>query len=64
MEKAIMEFAGTEEEPVIMLGNAEMAISSNELKKAISILKAVEPNAKGYMEARKKLADIYLNHMC
>lgn len=63
MESAIMEFAGTEDEPVILLGNADIALFSNDLKKAIDILKNVEPNAKGYMEARKKLADIYLNHM-
>jgi tetratricopeptide repeat protein 21B len=63
MEAAIMEFAGTEDEPVVLLGNADIAILSSDLKKAISILKNVEPNTKGYMEARKKLADIYLNHM-
>lgn len=63
MEQAIMEFAGTEDEPVVLLGNADIAILSGDLKKAISILKNVEPNAKGYMEARKKLADIYLNNM-
>lgn len=63
MEQAIMEFAGTEDEPVVLLGNADIAILSGDLKKAIDILKNVEPNAKGYMEARKKLADIYLNNM-
>jgi tetratricopeptide repeat protein 21B len=61
MENAIMEFAGTEDEPVVLLGNADIALLSSDLKKAIDILKNVEPNAKGYMEARKKLADIYLN---
>ena len=63
MENAIMEFAGTEDEPVVLLGNADIALLSSDLKKAIDILKNVEPNAKGYMEARKKLADIYLNQM-
>ena len=63
METAIMEFAGTEDEPVVLLGNADIALVSGDLKKAIGILKNVEPNAKGYMEARKKLAFIYLDHM-
>jgi len=63
IENAIMEFAGTEDEPIVLLGNADMAILSGDLKKAISILKNVEPTAKGYMDARKKLANIYLNEM-
>lgn len=58
-----MEFAGTEDEPVVLLGNADMAILSGDLKKAISILKNVAPTANGYMDARKKLASIYLDQM-
>lgn len=63
MEQAIMEFVGTDDEPVVLLGNADIAAINGDLKKAITILRAVEPEAKGYMEARKKLADIYLNKM-
>ena len=63
MEQAIMEFAGTDDEPVVLLGNADIAAITGDLKKSITILRAVEPEAKGYMEARKKLADIYLNKM-
>ena len=59
-----MEFAGTEEEATIFLGNADLAILQNDLKKALSILKAVDPSNKGYVMARKKLADIYLNNLC
>ena len=63
MEQAIMEFVGTEDEPVVLLGNADIAAIGGDLKKAITILRAVEPSAKGYMEARKKLAQIYLHKM-
>lgn len=63
IEAAIMEFAGTEDEPVVLLGNADMALLSEDLKKAISILKNVDPNSNGYMESKKKLASIYLDHM-
>jgi tetratricopeptide repeat protein 21B len=63
MEQAIMEFAGTEDEPVVLLGNADIAIIGGDLKKALNILRSVEPMAKGYLEARGKLADIYLNKM-
>lgn len=63
MEEAIMEFAGTDDEPVVLLGNADIAAASGDLKKALSILKAVEPEAKGYMEARKKMAEIFLHKM-
>jgi len=59
MQEAIMEFAGSEEEVTIFLGNADLAILQNDLKKALGILKAVEPTNKGYMAARKKLAEIY-----
>jgi tetratricopeptide repeat protein 21B len=64
MGDAIMEFSGTEEEATIFLGNADLHILQNDLKKALSILKAVEPTNKGYMAARKKLAEIYLNNLC
>ena len=47
----------------MLLGNADMAILSGDLKKAISILKNVQPATNGYMDARKKLARIYLDHM-
>lgn len=63
MEDAIMEFAGTDDEPVVLIGNADIAAISGDLKKALTILRGVQPEAKGYMEARKKLADIYLNKM-
>ena len=63
IEASIMEFAGTDEEPIVLLGNADIQIISGDLKKALGILNSVEPNAKAYMEARKKLADIYLNEM-
>ena len=63
IEQAIMEFAGTDDEPVVLLGNADIAAITGDLKKAIQLLRSVEPEAKGYMEARKKLADIYLNKM-
>jgi len=63
MEQAIMEFVGTDDEPVVLLGNADIAVITGDLKKALTILRGVEPTAKGYMEARKKLALIYKDKM-
>lgn len=45
MTQAISQFAGTNEEVHVLLTNAYIAIQSNDVKKAMSILKAVKADS-------------------
>ena len=43
--QAISQFAGTPEEVHVMLTNAMIAVESGDIKKAMSILRAVKPDS-------------------
>jgi tetratricopeptide repeat protein 21B len=45
VQKAIQEFVGTSEEGSVMLANSEIAIEGGDVKKAINILKGVQPKS-------------------
>ena len=45
MNQAIAQFAGTSEEVHVMLANAEIAVESGDIKKAMSILKQVKTDS-------------------
>ena len=61
--RAITEFTGTEQEVNILIANSEIAIQTGDIKKALSILKAVTPDSPYFVESRKIMADVYLNHL-
>jgi tetratricopeptide repeat protein 21B len=63
MTQAISQFAGTNEEVHVLLTNAYIAIESNDIKKAMSILKAVKADSTYFVESRKMLADIHLKYL-
>ena len=63
MDEAIKIFSGTSEEGNVLLTNAELSVAAGDIKKALSILKAVEPNSSYFVESRRIMADIYLKHM-
>lgn len=63
MTQAISQFAGTNEEVHVLLTNAFIAIESNDIKKAMSILKAVQKESTYFVESRKMLADIHLKYL-
>ena len=46
-----------------MLANSEIAIESGDVKKAINILKVVQPDQATFKQSRVILADIYLNNL-
>ena len=46
-----------------MLANSERAIESGDVKKAINILKVVQPDQATFKQSRVILADIYLNNL-
>ena len=47
----------------VLLANAYIAIESNDVKKAMSILKAVQKDSTYFVESRKMLADIHLKYL-
>jgi tetratricopeptide repeat protein 21B len=63
MTQAIGQFAGTSEEVHVMLANAEIAVESGDIKKAMSILKQVKTDSPYFVESRKVLADIHLKYL-
>lgn len=63
MTQAISQFSGTNEEVHVLLANAFIAIQSNDVKKAMSILKAVKKDSTYFVESRKMLADIHLKYL-
>lgn len=60
LQDAIEEFQDTPEEARIMILNADYAISRKNVQNAIDMLNKVEPHESYYLEARTKLAQIYL----
>ena len=61
--RAITEFTGTEQEVNVLIANSEIAIQTGDIKKALSILKAVTPDSPYFVESRKIMADVYLNNL-
>lgn len=60
--EAQTEFEGTSEESRILLTNVDLLIKRKEINKAIEILLQVRNDHPYYIQAREKLAEIYLKH--
>ena len=46
----------------ISIANADLAIASGNTEQALAALKAVTPDHPHYIQARRKMADIFLKH--
>ena len=62
MQDAINEFRGTSEESRVMIANANLDLSRGDTESALSNLKKIESDKPYYIQAREKMAEIYLNH--
>jgi len=62
MQEAIEMFKGTEEEDQLSIANANLCLERNEIPKAIELLSKITPERYYYIEAKCKLADIYLKY--
>lgn len=60
LQEAIEEFQGTPEEARIMILSADYAVSRRNVQHAIDMLSKVRPDESYYLEAKTKLAQIYL----
>ncbi|XP_048050611.1 tetratricopeptide repeat protein 21B isoform X1 [Megalobrama amblycephala] len=62
MQDAINEFTGTPEELRVTIANADLALMRGDTELALSMLRNITPEQPYYVEAKEKMADIYLNH--
>jgi tetratricopeptide repeat protein 21B len=62
MQDAINEFQGTSEETRVSVANVDLLLSRGDIDNALSLLKKIDPSQPYYIEAREKMAAIYLNH--
>ncbi|KAG0601340.1 hypothetical protein M758_11G102800 [Ceratodon purpureus] len=62
IQDAMTRFSGTPEEVRVVLSNCDLALSRGDVPAAISILSQVPPESNYYVQARVKLADVYLKH--
>lgn len=60
MQDAINEFSGTPEEVRITLANVDLALSKGQADVALSMLRSITPQQPCYLEAKEKMASIYL----
>ncbi|XP_060983796.1 tetratricopeptide repeat protein 21A isoform X1 [Dama dama] len=61
MQDAINEFSGTPEETRITIANVDLALSKGNVDLALSVLQSITPKQPCYMEAKEKMASIYLH---
>ena len=63
LQKAIAEFTGTAEEVHIIISQSNLFMKMSDIKKALNMLKKVGPENKNFIEAKKKMAEIYLQQL-
>ncbi|XP_076851637.1 tetratricopeptide repeat protein 21B [Brachyhypopomus gauderio] len=62
MQDAINEFMGSPEELRVTIANADLALLRGDTELALSMLRNVTQEQPYYVQAKEKMADIYLNH--
>ncbi|KAL0593486.1 Tetratricopeptide repeat protein 21A [Plecturocebus cupreus] len=60
MQDTISEFSGTPEENHITIAIVDLVLSKDNVDMALTMLRNITPKQSGYMEAREKMANIYL----
>ena len=54
---------GTEEEVRLNIASADLALSRGDVDHALAMLRAIGPGHQYYLQARDKMATIYLEHL-
>uniref|UniRef100_A0A8I3PKW4 Tetratricopeptide repeat domain 21B n=1 Tax=Canis lupus familiaris TaxID=9615 RepID=A0A8I3PKW4_CANLF len=62
LQDAIHEFSGTSEELRVTIANADLALTQGDVERALSMLRNVTAEQPYFIEAKEKMADIYLKH--
>lgn len=63
LNKAVAEFANTPEEVTVMLAQSDLALKMGDTKRALNMLKKINPNDRSFIQAKKKQAQIYLDEL-
>ncbi|PAA67847.1 hypothetical protein BOX15_Mlig026721g1, partial [Macrostomum lignano] len=62
LQDAQNDFAGSPEEVRVTISNADLALQRGDIEMALGTLRTVTPDQAYFTEARKRMADIYLQH--
>ncbi|CAG5135745.1 unnamed protein product, partial [Candidula unifasciata] len=62
MQDAINEFQGTPEEVRVLIANADLSLDRGDVEMALGMLRNITPDQAYFVEAREKMANIYLNY--
>uniref|UniRef100_A0A8C3VGA4 Tetratricopeptide repeat protein 21B n=1 Tax=Catharus ustulatus TaxID=91951 RepID=A0A8C3VGA4_CATUS len=62
IQDAINEFSGTPEELRVVIANADLAIAQGDVKHALTMLRNITPEQPYFVQAKEKMADIYLQY--
>lgn len=62
MQDAINEFSGTSEETRVSVANVDLMLNRGDIDAALALLKKIDPSQPYYVEARQKMAHVYLNY--
>lgn len=62
MQDAINEFAGTPEEIKVTIANADFSLLRGDVENALTLLRQITPDQSYYIQAREKMAEIYLKY--
>ncbi|XP_057707752.1 tetratricopeptide repeat protein 21B-like isoform X2 [Corythoichthys intestinalis] len=62
MQDAINKFSGTPEELRVTIANVDLALSQGDTELALNMLRNITPEQLYYIQAKEKMADIFLNH--
>ncbi|XP_051938741.1 tetratricopeptide repeat protein 21B-like isoform X1 [Hippocampus zosterae] len=62
MQDAINKFSGTPEELRVTIANVDLALLHGDTELALNMLRNITPEQLYYIQAKEKMADIYLNH--
>ena len=63
LTRAVAEFANTPEEVRVMLAQSDLAMKMGDTKKALNMLKKIQPTDRSFVQAKKKQAQIYLDEL-
>ncbi|XP_077010168.1 tetratricopeptide repeat protein 21B isoform X2 [Tamandua tetradactyla] len=62
LQDAIHEFSGTSEELRVTIANADLALAQGDVERALHMLRNVTTEQPYFIEAKEKMADIYLKY--
>ncbi|XP_066538772.1 tetratricopeptide repeat protein 21B [Hoplias malabaricus] len=63
MQDAIWQFKETPEEMRVMVANVDLALAKDDVDTALNVLRSVPPSKSSYIQAKEKLAYVYLERM-